>query len=377
MIRFEGITKRYDQQVVVSDISFEVEKGELVVIIGPSGCGKTTLLKIINRLIRPTSGRVYIGGADTAAQDEIELRRNMGYVIQQTGLFPHMTVRENIEIIPRLQRVNRADIEARSVELMRMVGLDPEQFLDRYPSQLSGGQQQRVGVARAFACDPEVILMDEPFSALDPLTRVQLQDELADLQARVRKTIVFVTHDMDEAVKIADRICLIHEGGIVQYDTVEAVMKHPANGFVADFIGRNRIWSSPAFIRARDIMIQNPVCASADTTVMRCIERMRTRKVDSLLITGENMRMLGIISAREVQTCADRSVPVSHVMRRQFEKVSPDENIVEVLQIVNRGGLSAVPVLDEAGAVAGLITKSSLLTTLSRPYLDETEAVTS
>jgi osmoprotectant transport system ATP-binding protein len=373
MIRFENISKKYDHQPVISNINFEVPKGELVVLIGPSGCGKTTLLKIINRLIKPSSGTVYINGESIFDKDEIELRRNIGYVIQQTGLFPHMTVRENIEAIPRLQKRKKEEIARRSLELMQMVSLDPEQFLDRYPSQLSGGQQQRIGVARAFACDPEIILMDEPFSALDPITRLQLQDELAGLQASVHKTVVFVTHDMDEAVKIADKICIINAGSIAQYDTVEEIMKNPANDFVAQFMGRNRIWSSPEFIRAKDIMIQDPVCGSADMTILHCIEKMRTQKVDSLLITGRDGALRGILTAKYAQTRADKHSPVSQFMQTSFETVRGDQNIIEVLSVINRSGLSAVPVVREGNLLEGLITKSSLLTTLSQQYTDSRE----
>lgn len=375
MIKFENITKKYGTETILSDISFEVEKGELVVLIGSSGSGKTTLLKIINRLIKPSSGNVYINGENIFTKDEIELRRNIGYVIQQTGLFPHMTVRQNIEIIPKLQKVNQADISRKSVELMEMVGLDPDQYLDRYPHQLSGGQQQRIGVARAFACDPEVILMDEPFSALDPLTRAQLQDELADIQSKIKKTIVFVTHDMDEAVKIADKICLIDKGKIIQYDTVEELMKHPANDFAEEFIGKNRIWSSPEFIRAQDIMIQNPVCATADTTLLRCIERMRAHRVDSLLITDKKKHLLGIVKAKKITPHEDKKIPVSEIMHQDCEKVSTEETIIEILKTVNEENLSSIPVVDKQNVLQGLITKSSLLTTLSHQYLDETEVI--
>jgi osmoprotectant transport system ATP-binding protein len=370
MISFDGITKKYDGRPVVSDISFEVARGELVVLIGPSGCGKTTLLKIINRLVSPTAGTVYINGENIMDKDEIELRRNIGYVIQQTGLFPHMTVRENIEIIPRLQKKKKADIAKRSLELMQMVGLEPGEFLDRYPSQLSGGQQQRIGVARAFACDPEIILMDEPFSALDPLTRAQLQEELAELQARVRKTIVFVTHDMDEAVKIADRICIIYQGAIAQYDRVEEIMKNPANEYISNFIGRNRIWSSPAFIRARDIMIRNPVCAHGNTSVIRCIEKMRLEQVDSVLITDQKGCLLGILTARRAQREENKSLPVEKVMRTGPACCPPDQTIVDILRVVNEEGLSSIPVVDGDNVLEGLITRSSLLTTLSQQYLD-------
>ena len=377
MIRFDCITKKYDQQTVVSNITFEIHKGELVVIIGESGCGKTTLLKIINRLIKPTSGNVYINGENILKKDVITLRRNTGYVIQQTGLFPHMTVRENIGIIPKLQGKSKTEVLNKCIELMEMVGLDSDQYLERYPFQLSGGQQQRIGVARAFACNPDVILMDEPFSALDPITRVQLQDELVELQSNLKKTIVFVTHDMDEAIKIADRICLIDNGNIIQYDTVEEIMKNPANKFVSEFMGRNRIWSSPEFIKAKDIMIKNPVCASSSTTVMRCVERMRSHKVDSLMITDKQMHLLGFAEAKSIRAKAqtDKNSTVSEIMLSEFEKVLPNDNIVDVLEIFNTQNLSAMPVVHENNVLHGLITKSSLLTTLSQQYLDSPEVM--
>ena len=241
MIQFINVSKAYKEHNVIENINLEINKGELVVLIGPSGCGKTTILKMINRLIEPSDGQIKINGTDIEAHDPIELRRNIGYVIQQTGLFIHMTVRENIEIIPRLAKMPVSEIVDRTVKLMETVGL-PEEFLDRYPNHLSGGQQQRVGVARAFAMNPDIILMDEPFSALDPLTRSQLQDELVSLQSKLHKTIVFVTHDMDEAVKIADRICILQGGRILQYDTPENILKNPAHGFVSEFVGCKRIW---------------------------------------------------------------------------------------------------------------------------------------
>ena len=373
MLQFEKITKKYGHLTVLSDVSFEIGKGELVVLIGPSGCGKTTLLKIINRLIKPTSGNVYLNGESIFNKDEIELRRNMGYVIQQTGIFPHMTVRQNIEIIPRLQKIDKKQIAKKSLELMEMVGLEPDLFLDRYPSQLSGGQQQRIGVARAFACDPEVILMDEPFSALDPPTRLQLQEELVQLQSTVHKTIVFVTHDMDEAVKIADRICIINSGGIVQYDTVEAIMKNPVNDFVAEFIGKNRIWSSPEYIKAKDIMIKSPVCAPPELTSLRCIYIMSQEHVDSLLITDRQKHLLGIAFAKTLRELSDKGGPVSQSMLSDYEYVSPETNIVDILQLVNRGNRSSVPVLDENKKLHGLVTKSSLLTAFSQQYINDGE----
>lgn len=375
MLKFENISKRYNRQDIISDMSFEVEKGKLVVLIGPSGCGKTTLLKMVNRLTKPTSGKIYLNGEDIFTKDEIELRRNIGYVIQQTGLFPHMTIRENLEIIPRLQKKAPADITAKSLELMDMVGLDPEQYLDRYPTQLSGGQQQRIGVARAFACDPELILMDEPFSALDPITRSQLQDELVDLQAKVRKTIVFVTHDMDEAVKIADKICFINNGRIIQYDTPEELMKNPANELAAEFIGKHRIWSSPEFIRAKDIMIPDPICAPANMTALRCVERMRNYKIDRLFITDKQKHLVGIITAKGIQSQTEKNMPVATIMEENFETISPEDNIIDILQTTNENHLSAIPVVSEDNVLQGLITTSSLVTTLSQQYLDTSEEI--
>lgn len=214
----------------------KIEKGKITVIIGSSGCGKTTTLKMINKLIISTSGKIYIDGEDISQKDTIKLRRNIGYVIQQTGLFPHMTVKENIELIAKIENIDKNKMNMRTRELMKMINLDYEKFSERYPLELSGGQQQRVGVARAFALDPAIILMDEPFSAVDPISRRQLQDELIAIQKKLEKTIVFVTHDIQEAVKIADKICLLNNGEIMQYDTPENIIKNPKNDFVRKFV---------------------------------------------------------------------------------------------------------------------------------------------
>lgn len=229
MIQFRDVTKDFKGNVVLSDISMEIKDKELTVLIGPSGCGKTTTLKMINRLIQPSKGNIFIDGKNIEEMDKVQLRRNMGYVIQQGGLFPHMTVRQNIEIIERLEKKDPQAIVDNTVRLMKMVDLNPEAFLDRYPTELSGGQRQRIGVIRALANDPDIVLLDEPFSALDPVTRSSLQDELIELQAKVGKTMVFVTHDMDEAIKIADRICIMKDGHILQYDTPEMILKKPVD----------------------------------------------------------------------------------------------------------------------------------------------------
>lgn len=371
MIKFENITKKFKDTSVIKNLSFEIEEGKLVAFIGASCCGKTTTLKMINRLIKPTTGHIYIDGEDIATKDVIELRRNMGYVIQQTGLFPHMTIKENIELIPKVQKQDSEKIKARTLELMDMVGLNPEDYLDRYPTELSGGQQQRVGVARAFATDPKIILMDEPFSALDPITRTGLQDELLNLQSKLKKTIVFVTHDMSEAIKIADMICIMDGGNIVQYDTPENILKYPINSFVAEFVGKNRIWTSPEFIKSEDIMIENPVTCHRNMELFKCIETMRHSKVDSLMVIDTKTRFLeGIITAKEIQGVADKSKPVNTVMRTRFPSVSNDDNIIQVLKTVDSHNVSDIPVLNNKGILLGLITKSSLITTLSQQYLE-------
>ena len=293
MLEFRNIKKVFKNKTVINDISFTVNKGEFVVIVGQSGCGKTTTLKMINKLISPTSGSIYLDDKNILKEDTIKLRRNMGYVIQQTGLLPHMTVGENIGIIPMLEKWPEDKILERTTELLKMVGMAPEEYVDRYPCELSGGQQQRIGVARAWATNPDVILMDEPFSALDPITRNQLQDELFNLQQESKKTIVFVTHDMDEALKLGDRICIMKDGNIVQFDTPEEILNNPANDFVKEFIGKNRIWQQPGFIKAKDIMITEPITTSGNRTVVQALEIMKANKVDSLLIINKEDKLEG------------------------------------------------------------------------------------
>jgi osmoprotectant transport system ATP-binding protein len=241
MIRFENVTKRYaDGTTAVDDLSFEVADGELVTLVGPSGCGKTTTMKMVNRLIEPSSGRIFVDGDDISAIDPVELRRRIGYVIQQVGLFPHKTVLDNTATVPHLLGVKRAKARERAAELLDLVGLDPSVYGDRYPEQLSGGQRQRVGVARALAADPPVLLMDEPFGAVDPVVREHLQNEFLRLQQSVRKTVLFVTHDIEEAVRLGDRIAVYGAGRIEQFDTPSAVLGTPATGYVADFVGADR-----------------------------------------------------------------------------------------------------------------------------------------
>lgn len=371
MVKFENISKNFKTQNVLKNINLEIPKGQLVAIIGESGCGKTTLLKMINRLIKPSGGAIYIEDKNIQNINEVELRRKIGYVIQQTGLFPHMTIRENIELIPTLEKANLKDIQENTKKLMEMVGLDCETFLDRYPTELSGGQQQRVGVARAFATNPEIILMDEPFSALDPITRSDLQDELVQLQMKVRKTIIFVTHDMEEAIKIADRICIMRNGEILQYDTPENILKNPLDEFVSNFVGKNRIWSSPEYIKVGDIMIENPITTSKDLPVLKCMERMRQKKVDSLLVVNkETGSLLGIVKASRLRGVEDKTQTAETFMSTKFPTLCPEQNILDALKIIAERQLSTVPVVSQNGKLEGLITRSSLVTTLSQQYFD-------
>ena len=372
MIQFENVSKKYrgTDDEVVKDISFTIPSGQIVVLIGPSGCGKTTCLKMINRLVKISSGKIRIDGKDVMEQDPIELRRNMGYVIQQTGLFPHMTVKENIEVIPRLEKKDPEEIDRRTEQLMKMVGLDADQYLERYPTQLSGGQLQRVGVARAFATDPDIILMDEPFSALDPITRSQLQDELLFLQSKLKKTIVFVTHDMDEAVKIADRICIINGGRIVQYDTPEEIMKHPANEYVADFVGKNRIWANPEYIRAEDIMLPDPLAVPHTLSALHAIEQMREKHVTSAMVLDDDEKFIGYVRATDIQKAPDKTAPVSDLMKEAKVTAAPEDDLVKLLDLMNKNEVPALPVVNRWGRLEGLITNSSLVTTMSRQYID-------
>ncbi|MFQ9515176.1 MAG: ABC transporter ATP-binding protein [Eubacterium sp.] len=238
MISFWNVTKEYNKKEVVKKLEFIIEDGQIVVLLGPSGCGKTTTLKMINRLEEPSEGKICFDGNDITSENIISYRRKIGYVLQNTGLFPHMTVEENLSLLQKLEKYDKTKIIGNNKRLLKMVDMDYEEYKDRYPHQLSGGQRQRIGVARAFALNPDVILMDEPFSAVDPLVRIMLQEELLKIQEVEKKTIVFVTHDISEAFRIADKICIINEGKIAQYDTPENIVNNPADEFVDTFISQ-------------------------------------------------------------------------------------------------------------------------------------------
>src|SRR6202140_3321167 len=255
MIRLEGVSKRYPGgQVAVRDLTIEFHTGQLTMLVGPSGCGKTTTLKMINRLIEPTEGRIFHDEQDVTHVDPVALRLRMGYVIQNVGLFPHLSIADNVATVPRLLGWDKKRIQQRVTELLELVGLDPKQFARRYPSELSGGQRQRVGVARALGADPPILLMDEPFGAIDPIVRLRLQHELLRLQEVVRKTIVFVTHDIDEAVRLGDRVALFADGGrLAQYDTPAELLLNPRTGFVEEFLGDNLLLRRLALLPVHNV----------------------------------------------------------------------------------------------------------------------------
>ena len=374
MIRFENVTKAFKQHEVIKNLNFEIQDGELVVLVGPSGCGKTTTLKMINKLTYPTCGKIFINDKDIAQCDEVKLRRKMGYVIQKTGLFPHMTVKENIEIILQIEGMDVKKRDHITSEMMRMVGMDPDEYLYRYPSQLSGGQLQRIGVARAFATDPKIILMDEPFSALDPITRTQLQSELVGLQTRLKKTVVFVTHDMSEAIKIADRICIMDDGCIVQYDTPENILKNPANAYISSFVGKKRIWNTPELIRVRDIMLTKPVTCAPETSLAECTEQMEANKINTVPVTDSENHLLGIVCRDDIPKQTAHAQSIGEVMKTEFPQTAPEKNLLEILAYVRRNQLDFVPVVDGEKHFIGLITSQSLLTVLSQQFVD-TEVV--
>ena len=277
MIQFEHVSKSYGKTPVLKDLNFTIPDGQFVVLIGPSGCGKTTTMKMINRLLEPDSGTIRIDGQDIHSQDKVELRRHIGYVIQQIGLFPNMTVAQNICVVPKLLKYDKARCDEIVQEMLQLVHM--EQSANKYPSELSGGQQQRIGVLRALAASPPIVLMDEPFSALDPLTRESLQDEVKNLQQKLNKTIVFVSHDMSEALKLADIIIFMAAGEIVQMASPEEMLEHPANDLVRTFMGKHTPDTAPS--KVESFMRTNVFSVRKDRGVLECAERMARGSVDT------------------------------------------------------------------------------------------------
>jgi osmoprotectant transport system ATP-binding protein len=369
VVAFEHVTKRYGGAAgppAVNDLSLEVPAGEICVLVGPSGCGKTTSMKMVNRLIEPTSGRITIGGEDVMSLPAVELRRRIGYVIQQVGLFPHLTIGDNVAVVPKLLRWSSDRVSARTDELLELVGLDPGQYRSRYPTELSGGERQRVGVARALAADPPVMLMDEPFGAVDPIRRERLQNEFLRLQEKFRKTVIFVTHDVDEAIKMADRIAILQRGGILaQYDTPAAILANPASEFVERFVGADRGLKRLSLARVRDLELQKPVIVRAGEDragTRRRLEGMRD--LTYALLVDEQDRPLGWIDEKDL----NGSGPIeSSAATPGAPTVQPETTLRDALSALLGSSVQLGVVVDEKERVIGLVSVDAIGERLREP----------
>ncbi len=350
MIELEGVTKRYGDVVAVEDLSFSVADGEVCVLIGPSGCGKSTTIKMINRVIEPSSGRILIDGKPAGGERPEVLRRRIGYVIQSIGLFPHMSVAENIAVVPKLLRWDAARIRFRVDELLALIGLNPESYRGKYPRDLSGGEAQRIGVARALAADPPLLLMDEPFGAVDPLGRLGLQSEFLKIQRRLRKTVIFVTHDLDEAIRIADRIVLLDRGRLVQEDTPERLLSEPRNGFVKSFVGTDRALKrlsrflvADHLRPARSLSVDDPELASRAGA-------LKEEGARFAWISDRAGRLFGWLDLAEALGDPTRSLTRAAPSETG---VLPTDSLRDALSRMLGQGITVVPVVDDDGRLVG------------------------
>ncbi len=367
MLRFEHVTKRYpDGTVAVDDLNLEVAEGELVTLVGPSGCGKTTTMRMVNRLEEPSEGRILFDGKDVAEHDPVQLRRRIGYVIQQVGLFPHRTVLDNTATVPHLLGWRKAKARQRAAELLDLVGLDPAVHGDRYPDQLSGGQRQRVGVARALAADPPVLLMDEPFGAVDPVVRERLQSEFLRLQAEVRKTVLFVTHDIEEAVRLGDRIAVYGQGRIEQFDSPAAVLGAPANDYVASFVGSDRGLKRLSVTPVEKGDLEQPPVVHLADPMARVSARMRAEGARWAVVLDENDGLHGWVPIREEAGAADASEPVAGHARRMEAWLPLGASLKKAFSRMLQYDAGWIAVLDEDDRFLGVLTPGSLHEALRR-----------
>lgn len=373
MIEFKNIYKKYKEgNNVLKDINLTCEDGEITVLIGPSGCGKTTTMKLINRLVTPTEGTISIDGKDVSDINPVELRRGIGYVIQHVGLFPHMTIARNVGVVPHLLKWGKSRIESRVDGLLNLVGLEPNIYKERYPSELSGGQQQRIGVIRALAVEPGTILMDEPFSALDPISRDQLQDELIQLQKDIKKTIVFVTHDMDEALKIADKIVIMRDGEIIQSDSPEKILRQPANDFVKSFIGKKHLQKMMDIPTVADVIVQNPVTILPYRGLAIAMNIMEQKKVNSLVVVDDDNQIQGYISIYDISKEFDNvNKRVEDIIQPFTNSVKMDSLLTDAVQILDEHNLSYIPIVSENQKLEGLLTRGSIVGHMRHIYSQE------
>ena len=369
MIELDKLTKAFPQKDgtevrAVNEVSMTVPRGEICVFLGPSGCGKTTTLKMINRLIQPTSGTVRIDGEDTTGIDGVTLRRKIGYVIQQIGLFPNMTIEENIMVVPRLLGWNKKQCRERARELIRMVQLDPDKMLKRYPRELSGGQQQRIGVIRALAADAPVLLMDEPFGAVDPINRESIQNEFFQMQRQLGKTVIMVSHDIDEAIKLGDKVAVFRAGRLVQFDHPDALLAHPADDFVQAFVGHDNTLKRLLLVRAGDAATMPPSCRP-DMTLAEAFGVMDDADVRHLPVVDDAQRALGYVTRRDVRNALAKGGNCSDVLRQFTTTAAFDEHLRIVLSRMYQHNTSWLPVIDADGVYLGEVTQESIADYLS------------
>lgn len=358
----EHLNKTYSGgKVAVDDFNLEIEKGEFVCFIGTSGSGKTTTMRMINRMLQQTSGTIKLNGKDISEMDPVKLRRKIGYVIQNIGLMPHMTIRQNITIVPRLLKWPQSKMDERAKEMIKLVEL-PEEFLDRYPSELSGGQQQRIGVVRALAADQDLILMDEPYGALDPITRESLQDLIKDLQMRLGKTVVFVTHDMDEALTLATKIVVMDGGKIMQVASPDEILRHPANEFVENLIGKDRlIQARPSITTVGQVMLTNVASITPDKLLKEALKMMHDRRVDSLLVTDDAGNLKGYIDIEDIDYNFKTATSVGDVMHKDVFYVQSDSLVRDAIERILKRGFKNVPVVDRNHRLVGIVTRAALV----------------
>jgi osmoprotectant transport system ATP-binding protein len=359
MIELKNVSRRYGDVEAVRGLSFSVREGEVCVVVGPSGCGKSTALKMINRMLEPTSGEVRVFGRDVREYRPEVLRRRIGYVIQSVGLFPHMSVAENIAVVPKLLAWEKKRIDERVEELLQLIGLDPAVFGAKYPSQLSGGEAQRIGVARALAADPPILLMDEPFGAVDPLNREVLQAEFAAIHRRLGKTVVFVTHDLDEAIRLAGRIAIMEKGSLVQYDTPENVLAHPANRFVYSFVGSDRALKRLSRFPVSAVM-RRPVAVGVSDDIAATVGALgKERKIRFLWVLDEGGRLRGWINVWKVSERVSIEEATTEATAGQIA-VRQEASLKEVLARMLAEGIKVVPVVDRDDRVVGEISLADI-----------------
>ena len=361
MISFKNVTKSYGSKKVLKNLTFSIEAGKFIVLIGPSGCGKTTTLKMINRLIEPDSGEISIDGVNIRSKNPVELRRSIGYVIQQIGLFPNMTVEQNIAVVPKLLKMPKEKWRQIVLELLELVGMPYEEYADKYPSELSGGQQQRIGVLRALAASPPIVLMDEPFGALDPITRDSLQEEVRKLQKRLKKTIVFVTHDMEEALRLADIIVFMNEGEIVQMALPEEMLHNPASDMIRDFMGRNtgRNNGQPMLF-AEDLMRTNVLKVPYSLNTLESIDRMSRREVNSVIVLDEDDTFMGTVTLDTVRERGKAGRKIGELAGDNVPLIDRRMPAQEAFDLLIGSRADYLVVLNEDRTVAGIVTKTSM-----------------